>query len=210
MTAAHSGYFDIYKDVFASLNWDLIGFSAILFMIGVLLAPTIIERNMRWLTAYPEWAFQKIEQFVDKKPSVWKLFLVIFFLNTLSVLIVYLSGFTIILPFLLIIWAGINSGILLYKNTGGGIALILFFLNPVALFELPANWIGFSLPLEMSLFYFHAFTYKTVLQTFQRNFFVFEWLVIPLLILAALIEASLIHKFGTKTDNESNNDGHDT
>jgi len=209
MTVPHIGYFDTYKDIFATLNWDLIGFSAILFMIGVLMAPTIIERNLRWLTAYPEWAFQKIERFVEKKPSILKLFLVIFSLNTLSILIVYFSGFTIILPFLLIIWAGINSGILLYKNTGGGIALVLFFLNPVALFELPANWIGFSLPLEMTLFYFHTFTYKTVLQTFQRNFFIFEWLVIPLLILAALIEASLIHKFGTGT-NESNNNGQDT
>ncbi len=209
MTTAHFGYFDTYKDVFAALNWDLIGFSAILFMIGVLLAPTIIERNIRWLTAYPEWAFQKIERFVKKKPSVLKLFLVTFLLNTFSVLIVYLSGFTIGLPFLLIIWAGINSGILLYKNTGGGIAIILFFLNPVALFELPANWIGFSLPLEMSLFYFHTFAYKTVLQTFQRDFFIFEWLVIPLLILAALIEATLIHKFGTGTD-ETDNDGQDT
>ncbi|NOY76332.1 MAG: stage II sporulation protein M [Calditrichaeota bacterium] len=209
MTAAHIGYFDTYKDVFATLNWDLIGFSAIFFMIGVLMAPTIIERNLRWLTAYPEWAFQKIERFVEKKPSVLKLFLVIFLLNTLSILLVYLSGFTIVLPFFLIIWSGINSGILLYKNTGGGIALVLFFLNPVALFELPANWIGFSLPLEMSLFYFHTFTYKTVLQTFQRNFFIFLWLVIPLLVLAALIEASLIHKFGTGTD-ESNNNGQDT
>lgn len=206
MTTAHIGYFDTYKDVFASLNWDLIGFSAILFMLGVLTAPTIIERNLRWLMAYPEWAFQKIERFVEKKPSIWKLFLLIFLLNTLSVLIVYLSGFTIVLPFLLIIWAGINSGILLYKNTGGGIALILFFLNPVALFELPANWIGFSLPLEMSLFYFHTYTYKTVLQTFRQDFFIFEWLVIPLLILAALIEATLIHKFGTGAD-ETDNDG---
>jgi len=209
MTTAHIGYFDTYKNVFASLNWDLIGFSAILFMIGVLLAPTIIERNLGWLMAYPEWAFQKIERFVNKKPSLWKLFLVIFLLNTLSVFIVYLSGFTIVLPFLLIIWAGINSGILLYKNTGGGPALVLFFLNPVALFELPANWIGFSLPLEMSLFYFRTFTYKAVLQTFQQDFFIFEWLVIPLLILAALIEATLIHKFGTGTD-ERNNDRHDT
>lgn len=207
--AANTGYFDTYKMIFAALNWDLIGFSAILFIIGVLLAPSIIEHNVRLLMAYPEWIFKKIQSLLKKKPAVWKLFLIIFILNTLSVFIVYVSGFTLILMYMLIIWSGINSGILLYKNTGGGLVLLLFFLNPVAIFELPANWIGFSLSIEMSLFYFHTYKYQVVAQTFQNNLMIFLWLVIPLLLLGALVEATLIYKFGMGaegTDNDNHKD----
>ncbi len=207
MPAAHVGYFDTYKTVFHLLNWDLIGFSAVLFVLGLLLAPMALERNLHWLTAYPEWVFNKIQAFVQKKPSVWVLFLLIFGLNSLSVLIVYLSGFTLILPYVLIIWAGMNSGVLLYKNMGGGFALALFFLNPVAVFELPANWIAYSLSIEMSLFYFKTHTFQMVITIFKQNWIVFLWLVLPLLLIGGLIEASLITKFGTDEDDQNNGNG---
>jgi hypothetical protein len=207
MPPAHAGYFDTYKNAFHLLNWDLIGFSAILFVVGVLLAPTALERNLHWLTAYPEWVFNKIQAYVEKKPPVWLLFLLIFCVNSLSVFLVYVSGFAILLPYLLIIWAGINSGVLLYKNLGGGFALAVFFLNPVALFELPANWIAYSLGIEMSLFYFKTHSFEMVYTIFKQNWIVFIWFVIPLLFIGALIEASLIHKFGTGEEDQNNHDG---
>ncbi len=195
-----SGYFATYKQIFHLLNWDLIGFSAILFVVGVLLAPVALERNLRWLTAYPEWVFNKIQAFVEKKPHAAFLFLIIFGLNSFSVFVVYVSGFTLVLPYVFIIWSGLNAGVLLYKEMGGGVALLLFFLNPVAIFELPANWIAYSLGIEMSLFYFKTHLFSTVTSIFKQNEIVFLWLVLPLLFIGALIEASLINKFGTEED----------
>ena len=59
----------------------------------------------------------------------------------------------------------------------------------------------------MSLFYFKTHTFQMITTIFKQNWIVFLWLVLPLLLIGGLIEASLITKFGTDEDDQNNGNG---
>ena len=185
------------------LNVQLILLSAILFVIGLLLADTVLEREIRWLIAYPLWMYSRLESLLSRFSSWWLLFLFILTFNAVNLFLGFVSGFLVFLPILLAVWTGLNVGIVTRKSapTGG---FWLLFLNPVAVFELPASWISFSLGIELGMTFLQKRDFSVLGPLFHDRLTVFFWLVIPLLVIAALIESALLHYLRTHT---GGNDG---
>jgi len=71
-------------------------------------------------------------------------------------------------------------------------ALILWRLLPHGIFELPAIFISLGLGLRLGTFIFQKKKSKSVKEFFWNSLRVFLFIVIPLLIIASIIEASLI------------------
>jgi uncharacterized membrane protein SpoIIM required for sporulation len=127
--------------------------------------------------------------FKKEWPPVW-IFLVILILNTFSLFVNLLSGWGIILPVLFSIYMGINIGVVMYHTLEGQF-YYTSLLNPVAMLELPASWISITMAIQFSLEkYFDAAIIEQA--TFGDYVKVFIFIIIPMLIIADLIETSLI------------------
>ena len=62
--------------------------------------------------------------------------------------------------------------------------ILLLFLNPVALIELPAGWISFALGMEIGMQYFFTRQISSLQQIFLDRLSVFYLIVLPLLAIA--------------------------
>ena len=92
--------------------------------------------------------------------------------------------------------AGIANGYLLgfvasmsVKNEG---SLILLKLLPHGIFELPAVFISLGMGLKLGMFVFQKEKFESLKRDFWNSLRVFLFIVIPLLIIAGIIEGSLI------------------
>jgi len=183
--------FERYQFLFGNIQWNLVGVSAILFLIGVLLAPTVVEKNLRLFLAYPLWIHRLLEKVLQKRWPGWLLFGFIFSWNVTALFLGFAAGFGIVLPPIFALFTGLNVGVVMMQSTGEPRFWGLF-LNPVALFELPATWISFSLGMKMGIYYLLGNPYARVLTAFHEQLPLFIWIVIPLLFIAAALEASLV------------------
>ena len=125
-------------------------FSVLLFFIGYVIAPTAYFKKIKWLTTYPFFIIKLIDKYFNKSWHPIKIFLVLFFLNSTSLYISLLSGYGIILPFLMAIYLGLNIGIIMYHTLEGRF-FYLSLINPVAILELPATWLCFTMAIQFSV-----------------------------------------------------------
>ena len=181
--------------VFTSLkliNLQVFLFSAMLFMVGYALAPTIHFKQIKWLLAYPLWIENILEEIMDKKWNSIVMFLFIFILNTVSLFIDLLSGFILFIPLIMALWMGLNIGIVTYNMLNGRFFYFALF-NPVTLFELPAAFISLSLAFQMNLNSLGITLIPLDNVSFSLYFKTFLILVIPLLIISGIIESFALH-----------------
>ena len=144
---------------------------------------------------------------MKKFSNVILTFLFIFVFNTVNLFLGFVSGLLIILPIILTIWTGLNIGIILKKTMGDhNVSIWFIFLNPVAVFELPAAWISFSIGIELMIKYISTQNYTEVITLFSDRITVFLWLVVPLLLIAGLIEAAMIHFLQNKVEKDESSD----
>lgn len=192
---------DNFLDVFKIINTQIFLLSILLFFIGYAIAPFAYFKKIKWLTSYPFFLIRLIEQHFNKEWHPLKIFLVIFVLNSISLLINLVSAFGIILPVLFSIYLGINLGIVMYHTLDGKF-YYLSLLNPVAIIELPAVWISYTMAIQYSAVkYFNISWIEPV--PFAQYFTYFIFTVIPLLLIAAIIETVLIiisRKFERNSD----------
>lgn len=189
------------------LNGQLVALSAVVFLLGVALTDAVIEQNIGWLLKYPTWMSKKLEGLLDRFNGMVFLFSFIFIFNSFNMFIGFTSGFLIVLPFILALWTGLNIGIILRNSIQEG-NILLLMLNPVALIELPAGWISFSLGIEMGMQYFITREYGTLPVLFKDRLLVFLWVVLPLLAISGLLEAAMI-RFISKSDQPGSGDDSD-
>ena len=181
---------DIFLEVFENINLQILLLSALLFFIGYGLAPTAYYKKIKWLTAYPFFIIQLMDSFFKKRHSPLKIFLILFLLNSISLFINLLSGWGIILPFILVIYLGLNVGVVIYHSLEGRY-FYAGLLNPVAMLELPAAWLSIAMAIQFSLtHYFNIKTLKALEFSLYLEYFLYT--VIPLLLVAGLIETVLI------------------
>jgi hypothetical protein len=183
--------------VFQDLNLQIIMISALLFFIGYALAPTAYYKKVKWLTAYPFFVIKLMDSFFKKRQASLKIFIILFLINSLSLFINLISAWAIVLPVFLIIYMGLNVGIVIYHSLEGR-----FYygglLNPVALLELPAAWLSIAMAIQFSLtHYFKIGSLKILAFSVYLEYFVYT--VLPLLLIAGLIETILI-ALGTKVN----------
>jgi hypothetical protein len=181
---------DAFLEVFGVLNAQVILLAILLFFIGYALAPTAYFKNIKWLTAYPFFIIHLMDKYFKKEWPPTLIFIVIFFLNTFSLFANLLSGWGIILPYIFIVYLGINIGVIMY-HTMEGKFYYASLLNPVALLELPAAWLSIAMAIQFSLEHYFSIgwfeheNFGTYIQYFGQT-------IIPILILSALIETILI------------------
>lgn len=179
-----------FLNMFHFINSQIFLFSALLFFIGYAMAPTAYYKKITWLTAYPFLIIHLMEKYFKKEWHPVGIFAVILVLNSVSLFLNLLSGWGIVLPFLFCIYMGINIGVVMYHTLEGHF-YYTSLLNPVAVIELPASWISIAMAIQFSLQkYFSINIIDRV--TFQDYLKVFIFLVIPMLLIADLIETSLI------------------
>jgi uncharacterized membrane protein SpoIIM required for sporulation len=177
-------------EVFTVLEIQTILLAAILFFIGYGLAPTVYYKKIRWLTSYPFFIIHLMDTYFKKEWPALTIFIVIISLNTISLFINLLSGWGIFLPFLLIIYTGLNIGVVMY-HTLEGQYYYASLLNPVAILELPAAWISVAMGIQFGLNQIAGFAlYEHI--GFNKYVEYFFYTVVPLLFLAAIIETVLI------------------
>lgn len=165
--------------------------SMLLFFLGYAAAPTVYYKNIRWLKAYPMWIALKLERWALKKWHPILLFFFIFGINALSLSLNLFSGLIPLLPVVFALWTGLNIGVVTYHTLNGHF-FYASLINPVAVFELPAAFIAFSLALQYNMRFwgFTLFHVKNAPLAQYVHFFIIT--VVPLLVLAAIIESALI------------------
>ena len=181
---------DDFFEVFRIINLQIYLFSILLFFIGYAFAPTAYFKKIKWLTAYSFFIINIIDKHFNKDWHPIKIFIVIVMLNSLSLFFNLISAYGIILPIIFSIYLGINLGVVMYHSLNGK-HYYLSLLNPVALIELPAAWLSFSMAIQFSATNYFKMTGFTQV-TFNQYIYYFLVTVLPLLIIAGIIETALI------------------
>lgn len=179
------------KQALQLFNMQLFLVSMVLFFIGYTIAPWVYYKDFKILLAYPKWLGKKLDKLASKKWHYLALFAFLVSVNSLSLFIDLISGFVPGLPVLFAIWTGFNIGVITYHTLVGKFYFSAL-LNPVALFELPAAFITFSLALQYNCRLMNCPWLHNLPQDFSSYLHSFVWVVLPLLIIAGLIETAAI------------------
>lgn len=189
-----------------SLRVELILLSAFLFFLGLFSAPWVVERKIEPLLFYPRWMWHRIQRWVKSDDPFLKMVLAICFLNATSLLVNILSGLLVVLPFVLGFLVGLHIGVIVIEEIGKW-SLIGILLNPVAFLELPVTWISLSIGMELGLFLSNRLSLVEALPLLRRGLLIYGALILPLLLVAALTEVSLI-KWGLKLAKKREDEEH--
>jgi len=181
----------MFGELFEAINYTYIFISAVLFLLGIYAGPSVVEKNIKWLMAYPLWMKQKMEKYLESKKAFIVLFLIIFSLNNLSLFTSFISGFLVILPPIAAFFTGLNVSIVSFEILGWrGIWQIL--VNPVAWLEFPAAWLSFAMGFRLSETMLISGGLQATVDKFIALLPIYFKYVFTLLLLAAILETALI------------------
>lgn len=181
----------MFIDLFEILHFTYIFIAALLFLMGIYLAPIIVEKKINWLLIYPRWVAKIIEKYFSPRWGLIPLFLIILLLNNLSLFGGFISGFSLILPFLFAFLTGLNVAIVGYDILGWqGIWHLL--VNPVAWLEFPAAWISFAMGIKISAEIVDSKSFLRAFPLFENLLPLYFKYVFVLLVIAAILESGLI------------------
>jgi hypothetical protein len=186
------------------INFTLVILAAIIFFIGYTLAPTIYFHKIKFLLAYPMWLNNKLEKWIEDKKLSMLAFAVMFILNTIFLALALLSGFVPFLPFILLLWMGINIGVLTYHTLKGDF-YYSYLLTPIVLLELAAIFITFTMAINLNLYRLDISSiadYIKPVSDMSSYWDTFGIIVLPLLMLAGFIEVFLIRLSKKFTDDD--------
>ncbi|MGD9898893.1 MAG: stage II sporulation protein M [Calditrichaceae bacterium] len=174
------------------LNFNIFLTSALFFFAGYALAPTASYKKIGWILAYPHWIVSKLDYLIKQKWNPVILFLFIFLVNGISLFINLLSGHIPGLPFLFALWMGVDIGVVSYETLEGKY-FYTALLNPVALFELPAAFISFTMAFQYNLINLNIPLKGIAAVQFSEYIQLFIEIVLPLLLIAGILETALIN-----------------
>ena len=147
----------------------------------------------------PEGITAKILEFIEELlrktegMSQGELISFIFFNNLQGSLFGMIFGVLLgIFPLISVIANGYLLGFVASRSVQTEGVLILWRLFPHGIFEIPALFISLGLGLKLGTFIFQRKKIKSLKEYFWDSLRVFVFIVIPLLIVAAIIEGSLI------------------
>jgi uncharacterized membrane protein SpoIIM required for sporulation len=176
--------------LFSLISLEIFLLYAALFILGLSLSVAVVKKEIKFLCWYPEWIWNWLKKVLEKNPSFLKLFLLIFTLNSTSLLFNLISGFGILLPIIFGILIGMNVGIIAYKE-GGIKAMVSMFVAPHAIFELLAAWLSISAGIRLG--WEMIARDANVSLIFSQFLLIYLHLILPLLFIAALLESAFIY-----------------
>ncbi len=170
--------------------------SALLFAVGYLASYPVVSHDVSFLTWYPLRVWRRVRGSISPSDSWHRLFVFLLGFNSFSLLVNFLSGFTVVLPPVFALFLGINVGVISVKEAGVA-GLVGIIVNPVAWLELPAAWTSLAIGFQLAETVAGA---ADPLESFRHLFDVYLLVVLPLLVAAAFLEASLIRLAGATED----------
>jgi hypothetical protein len=192
----------MFNELFENLPFIHVFISAFLFLLGIYVAPIIVEKKITWLLIYPRWIARLIQQYFSARWGFLPLFGIILILNNISLFLGFVSGFTVILPYLMAFLTGFHVAVVGYDLMAWqGIWHLL--VNPVAWLEFPAAWISFGMGMRLSISIILTRGYSDASGLFYQLLPVYLKYVLSILIIAALIESALI-RWADKFKDHSN------
>ncbi|WP_161490828.1 stage II sporulation protein M [Methanonatronarchaeum thermophilum] len=184
-------------DLVSLISWKWFLVSALIFLIGYISAYPVWRWEINILIKYPTWIWSWVKRKIGPQDHWLKILVFIFTFNSFSLLVNFISGFLVVLPFILAYFLGLHLGVVSMKEFDK-ISFAMMFLNPVAWLELPASWISFSIGIEMGL---EILDTGLSLNIFYELLPVFVFIVLPILLIAASLETALIKKITQKEMN---------
>jgi uncharacterized membrane protein SpoIIM required for sporulation len=163
--------------------------SALLFAAGYTASYPAVAYEVGFLTWYPLRVWRRVREHVSPEDGWLRLTVFLFSFNAASLLANLLSGFLVVLPYAFAVFLGLNVGVVAVEK-GGTAGLVSTVVNPVAWLELPAAWA--SLALGVQLGREAAEGPAEALSAFPELAEVYALVVLPLLVAAAVLEATLI------------------
>ena len=164
--------------------------SAVLFFAGYVAAYPVTKREVSVLTWYPLRVWRRVCEAVSPTDLWLKLFVFLLAFNSASLLINFLSGFFVVLPPVFAFLLGMNVGVITVKEADRA-WLFALLANPVAWLELPAAWVSLAIGTQLGLEVLSGGVSGAV-SVFSELAEVYTYVVLPVLVAAALLEASLI------------------
>jgi len=186
------------------LNLQVFFITILVFFIGYAYAPTAYYKQIRWLTAYPLWLADKLERLARINWNPVILFISLLFINSISLFIALLTGLLPFVPVLYALSMGFNIGVITYHTLKGKLYYTAL-LNPVALFELPAAFISFTMAFQYNIKLMNMDLINIDYVPFNGYVNIFFLLVVPLLSFASVVETVLIvisRKFKIDEEND--------
>lgn len=181
-----AGYKDSWKFITSSKNHLLLILFVFLAsaLIGVLFPDLFGDQIRDYLIGI----YEKVKDF-----GFWQLFLFIITNNVSSAFFSFALGlFLGIFPVIMSVINGYVLGFVAGKSVSVQGLSVLWRLLPHGIFELPAIFLSMSIGLRIGLCIFSSSGRRNFRSVFVQSFFVFLRFVIPLLIIAGIIESTLI------------------
>lgn len=112
--------------------------------------------------------------------------------STISFISIFSGFFLSLVPIFLLVSNGFVVGLMSSLVTNEAGFLSIWRLFPHGIFEIPAVIISFALGIKFGSFLFNKNPKKQLVYLFKNSLRVFIFIIIPLLVLASIIEAALI------------------
>jgi uncharacterized membrane protein SpoIIM required for sporulation len=182
--------------VWGPIAWQAVVAAAILFFGGLLLGMAAEKKEIRWAVAYGRWVFSRLEGWLTRRSrGLGILVLLITTVNASAALVIIAAAHIPPLSLLLIVLAGLNTGVMAQRAAGAKSWIAL--LMPHAWLELPAVITASAAALEASAAKLGLLWFDVMADTIWAKAF-FLRVTLPLLVGAALIEAALMIHLGEK------------
>ncbi|HTZ42052.1 MAG TPA: stage II sporulation protein M [Candidatus Omnitrophota bacterium] len=181
-----------YKDCFSYLKSSKNFIFAVIFIFAFF---TLVGLFVPLPNSVSSWILNYIQQIVKQTENLsgWQLMLFIFFNNIKSSLFGLVLGIILgVIPAFLAFFNGYILGFVLNKSINADGIFVIWKLLPHGIFELPAVFISLGLGLQIGTGFLFGKKKKNLKKNFIKSLKVFLLIVIPLLLIAAIIEGALI------------------
>ena len=89
-------------------------FALLIFFSGFCFSYFVDHFNIKFLTWFPHWFLKFMSKYVNPKASFLKIFLIIFFFNSISIAVYMMSGLFVIFPYVIAFLTGMNIGLTVF------------------------------------------------------------------------------------------------
>jgi uncharacterized membrane protein SpoIIM required for sporulation len=172
--------------------------SAVLFFAGLLASYPAVKHDVSFLTWYPLWVWRRVRESMSPEDPWHRLFVFLLIFNSVSLFVNFVSGFLVFLPPIFAFLLGMNVGVISVEEAGAA-GLVSLLFNPVAWLELPAAWTSLAIGIQLGTRSV-ADGAPGAISVFPRLAEVYFYVVVPLLVAAALLEATLIRLPGSPVE----------
>ncbi len=181
---------EAYVSLVARVELTWFAVSAALFFGGFVASYPVATRDIDLLTAYPLWIWKRVREGISPDDPWLRLFVFLLSFNAASLLVNFLSGFFVVLPPMFAVLLGLNVGVISFEEAGA-VGLVAVVANPVAWLELPAAWASLAIGTQLGLEVVSSGPAGAA-AAFPTLAEVYAYVVLPLLVAAAVLEATMI------------------